>query len=221
MKLDSAEARALVRLMNTWDPHVVIDLHTTNGSYHGYHLTYAPTLNPNADARLIAFERDTLLPAVRKAMLDTHNFRTYYYGNFAPEGGGARESPRVDPQNSGHDDVAHVRSSASLRQQLRRPAQPHRHPVRGLQLSGLQGARGRDRRLRRRDLARCREAREADPHADDPGGSGCCPDRAESRRSRSSRGWSSRRARFPTRSRFWPAMCAKALNPAPARRCCR
>ena len=101
MKLDSAEARALVRLMTTWDPHVVIDLHTTNGSYHGYHLTYAPTLNPNADARLIAFERDTLLPAVRKAMLDTHNFRTYYYGNFAPEGGGARDSPRVDPQNPG------------------------------------------------------------------------------------------------------------------------
>ena len=50
MKLDSAEARALVGLMTTWDPHVVVDLHTTNGSYHGYHLTYAPTLNPNADA---------------------------------------------------------------------------------------------------------------------------------------------------------------------------
>jgi hypothetical protein len=101
MKLDTAEARALVRLMTTWDPHLVIDLHTTNGSYHGYHLTYAPTLNPNADARLIAFERDTLLPGVRKAMLDTHNFRTYYYGSFMPEGGGARESARVDPQNPG------------------------------------------------------------------------------------------------------------------------
>jgi hypothetical protein len=101
MKLDSAEARALVRLMTTWDPHLVVDLHTTNGSYHGYHLTYAPTLNPNADARLIGFERDTLLPAVRKAMLDTHNFRSYYYGNFMPEGGGARDSPRLDPQNPG------------------------------------------------------------------------------------------------------------------------
>jgi len=101
MKLDSAEARALVRLMNTWDPHVVVDLHTTNGSYHGYHLTYSPTLNPNADARLLAFERDSLLPAVRKALFDLHNFRTYFYGNFAPEDGGARGSPRVDPQNPG------------------------------------------------------------------------------------------------------------------------
>ena len=34
MKLDSAEARALVGLMNKWDPHVLVDLHTTNGSYH-------------------------------------------------------------------------------------------------------------------------------------------------------------------------------------------
>ena len=62
MKLDSAEARALVGLMNRWDPHAAIDLHTTNGSYHGYHLTYSPTLNPNADARLIALARERILP---------------------------------------------------------------------------------------------------------------------------------------------------------------
>jgi hypothetical protein len=102
MKLDSVEARALVGLMNRWDPHVVVDLHTTNGSYHGYHLTYSPILNPNADARLIAFERDTLLPAIRTAVLDKHQFRTYYYGNFAPEDGGGRESARVDPANPGN-----------------------------------------------------------------------------------------------------------------------
>lgn len=32
MKLDSQEARSLVGLMNKWDPHVLVDLHTTNGS---------------------------------------------------------------------------------------------------------------------------------------------------------------------------------------------
>ena len=55
MKLDSLEARSLVGLMNKWDPHVLVDLHTTNGSYHAFHLTYSPILNPNADARLIEF----------------------------------------------------------------------------------------------------------------------------------------------------------------------
>ena len=83
MKLDSAEARALAALFTRWDPDVVVDLHTTNGSYHGYHLTYAPTLNPNADPRLIAFARERLLPSVREAMAARHGLRTYYYGNFA------------------------------------------------------------------------------------------------------------------------------------------
>ncbi len=102
MKLDSAEARALVGLMNRWDPHVAIDLHTTNGSYHGYHLTYSPTLNPNADPRLIALAREQH-PArpLQQAVLKKHNFRTYYYGNFASESGMARESSRVDPANPG------------------------------------------------------------------------------------------------------------------------
>lgn len=101
MKLDSAEARAFVGLLNRWDPHVTLDLHTTNGSYHGYHLTYSPSLNPNTDARLLALARERILPAMQQAVLKKHNFRTYYYGNFASEAGGPRETARVDPANPG------------------------------------------------------------------------------------------------------------------------
>jgi hypothetical protein len=102
MKLDSAEARSLVGLFNKWDPHLIVDLHTTNGSYHANHLTYSPILNPNADARLIEFTRERMLAPIRQAMLKTHHWRTYYYGNFAPEDGGGRESARVDPANPGN-----------------------------------------------------------------------------------------------------------------------
>jgi len=102
MKLDTLEARSLVGLMNRWDPHVAVDLHTTNGSYHGNHLTYSPILNPNADARLIEFTRSRMLTPIRAAMLKNHNWRTYYYGNFAAEDGGGRESSRVDPANPGN-----------------------------------------------------------------------------------------------------------------------
>ena len=102
MKLDSQEARSLVGLMNKWDPHVLVDLHTTNGSYHANHLTYSPILNPNADARLIDFTRERMLAPIRDAMLKNHKWRTYYYGNFAPEDGGGRESSRVDPANPGN-----------------------------------------------------------------------------------------------------------------------
>jgi murein tripeptide amidase MpaA len=49
------------------NPDVFIDLHTTNGSYHGYALTFTPGLNPNGNpARDLA--RDRLLPAVRERM---------------------------------------------------------------------------------------------------------------------------------------------------------
>ncbi|HSB10104.1 MAG TPA: M14 family metallopeptidase [Blastocatellia bacterium] len=82
MKLESPEAQALVRLFNRWDPHLTVDLHTTNGSYHGYHLTYSIPLNPTIDPRILAYHREKMMPAIGKAMLAQHKFRTYYYGNF-------------------------------------------------------------------------------------------------------------------------------------------
>ncbi|HTF38944.1 MAG TPA: M14 family metallopeptidase [Blastocatellia bacterium] len=85
MKLESPEAQSLVRLFNRWDPHLTVDLHTTNGSYHGYHLTYSIPLNPTIDPRIIAYHREKMMPAIAKAMLAQHKFRTYYYGNFEGE----------------------------------------------------------------------------------------------------------------------------------------
>ena len=92
-KLEAAESRALVRLLTTWDPQVVIDLHTTDGSYHGYQLTYAPTLAVGADARLVDFERNTLLSETTSLMA-SHGWRTHYYGNFTTEGQLEREQDR-------------------------------------------------------------------------------------------------------------------------------
>jgi len=101
MKLETPEANALVGLFNRWDPHLTVDLHTTNGSYHGYHLTYAPTLNPNADSRLIAFERNKMLPTITRAMIKAHKFRAYYYGNFATKERMNSELPSFETERSG------------------------------------------------------------------------------------------------------------------------
>lgn len=83
IKLESPEARALVRLFNRWDPHLTVDLHTTNGSHHGYHLTYSIPLNPSADPRIIAYQRGRMMPAVGRGLAERHGFRSYYYGNFS------------------------------------------------------------------------------------------------------------------------------------------
>jgi len=81
MKLDSPEARSLVGLMNAYDPHVSVDLHTTNGSYHAYHLTYAPPLHPNTPEPIVAFLRERWLPEVTSTIRDRDGWEFYYYGN--------------------------------------------------------------------------------------------------------------------------------------------
>jgi hypothetical protein len=62
---------------------LTVDLHTTDGSYHGYHLTYSIPLNPSVDQGLQDYHRQKMMPALEKAMLKEHHFRTYYYGNFS------------------------------------------------------------------------------------------------------------------------------------------
>lgn len=81
MKLDSPEARALVRLFTQYDPHVIIDLHTTNGSYHAYHLTYAPPLHPNTPQAIDDLLRQQWLPFVTRRVKQAHGWNFYYYGN--------------------------------------------------------------------------------------------------------------------------------------------
>jgi hypothetical protein len=89
IKAVAPETEALLHLFNQWDPTLVVDLHTTDGSYHGYHLTYSIPLSPNTDANLARYHRDVMMPALAEAMRSKHKFRTYYYGNF--EGSPARE----------------------------------------------------------------------------------------------------------------------------------
>jgi Zinc carboxypeptidase len=81
IKLEAPETRGAVALLNAWDPDLFIDLHTTNGSYHGYVLTYAPGLNPNSNPAS-DLVRDRLLPTVRDRMRRRHRQETFSYGNF-------------------------------------------------------------------------------------------------------------------------------------------
>jgi hypothetical protein len=81
VKMEAPETRGAAAMLEAWDPDVFIDLHTTNGSYHGYALTYAPGLNPNGTPAR-DFARDKLLPAVRERMRRRHDTAVFPYGNF-------------------------------------------------------------------------------------------------------------------------------------------
>lgn len=81
VKLESAEARALTRVYREYDPHVALDLHTTNGTHHAYHLTYAPPLHPSTDPGIVRLLREELLPAVTAAVREKHGWEFFTYGN--------------------------------------------------------------------------------------------------------------------------------------------
>lgn len=87
MKAESPEMRAALRLIyTTWDPDVLVDLHATNGTRHGYQLTYSPPLHPDTQNDLLHFNRDELLPAVRRRMRRDFNIGTFVYGNIPHNG---------------------------------------------------------------------------------------------------------------------------------------
>jgi hypothetical protein len=99
VKLEAPETRASLDAFNRWDPDVFVDLHTTNGSYHGYALTYSPSLHPAAP--LGAFTHDTLLPEVRRRVKARHAFETFPYGNFGSDEGVGPRQPLTDPVKNG------------------------------------------------------------------------------------------------------------------------
>jgi hypothetical protein len=81
VKLEAPETRGAVELIGIWDPDLLVDLHTTNGSYHGYVLTYAPGLNPNINPAA-EFVQSRFLPTVKERMRRRHGQQTFSYGNF-------------------------------------------------------------------------------------------------------------------------------------------
>lgn len=88
-KLDSPEARSVARMMTAYDPHVLVDLHTTNGTRHAYHLTYAPPLHPNTPPGIDTFLRERLFPTLTARIREKHGWDFGYYGNAqrTPDGG--------------------------------------------------------------------------------------------------------------------------------------
>jgi hypothetical protein len=88
VKVEAPETWSSLVAFARWDPDLFVDLHTTDGSFHGYALTYAPPLAPVGIAG--AFVRDSLLPILRERMRTRDGFETFDYGNFDVEDAGYR-----------------------------------------------------------------------------------------------------------------------------------
>lgn len=83
MKVESEEMRGVItNVLNKWDPSVIMDCHTTNGSYHQEPVTFTWIMNPNGDRSLINYMRDKMMPEVSSILLDRYKTLNCFYGEF-------------------------------------------------------------------------------------------------------------------------------------------
>ncbi|MFO0959394.1 MAG: DPP IV N-terminal domain-containing protein [Isosphaeraceae bacterium] len=82
VKLEAPETRALVAWIREWNPSIVVDGHTTNGSHHRYTITHAGPKSPAGDRRLINYVDDRLLHDVGVSMEKENGWKSFAYGNF-------------------------------------------------------------------------------------------------------------------------------------------
>jgi len=88
IKAASPEMQAVLRhVYGKWDPEVVMDLHTTNGTRHAYVLTYSPGLSPNCDEAIRQFTQDELLPKMRAEAKRQRGWEFFDYGDASQRSG--------------------------------------------------------------------------------------------------------------------------------------
>lgn len=85
IKMEAPETIGMIKnILTDWDPQMVLDLHTTNGTWHGYSLTWAPGYLSSGDANIYNYNRDTILPFITKQLLEKNDLFIGPYGDFDP-----------------------------------------------------------------------------------------------------------------------------------------
>ena len=81
IKAESPEMQGALANIYSWSPDVVMDLHTTDGTRHGYPLTYAGPLHPNTNRAIQDYSLGELLSQVRKESRRKYGLELFDYGN--------------------------------------------------------------------------------------------------------------------------------------------
>jgi hypothetical protein len=80
IKMEAPETAGLIQnLITAWDPQVSVDLHTTNGTWHGYSLTWAPGYLSGGQPGPYHFVNDQILPFITNEAKEKNGL---YFGPF-------------------------------------------------------------------------------------------------------------------------------------------
>lgn len=81
-KLEALESQGLFsKIITPWDPQVFVDLHTTNGTWHAYSLTWAPSYHTLGDASISQYNLE-MLQSIAATLKEKEDLITGPYGEY-------------------------------------------------------------------------------------------------------------------------------------------
>ncbi len=88
VKMEALETAGLIKnVVLKWDPELFVDLHTTNGSWHGYSMTYAPSYHSAGHPATSDYTMNTMLPEISKIVDQKYDLKMYLYGWYSLRNG--------------------------------------------------------------------------------------------------------------------------------------
>jgi len=88
IKMEALETKGLIQnVLLRWDPEMLVDLHTTNGTWHGNALTWAPSYHYADERAPYDFTWDKLLPTVTQKVKDNYDIYLGPYGGYSLQQG--------------------------------------------------------------------------------------------------------------------------------------
>ncbi len=84
MKMEAFETRALFQnVIVPWDPQIFVDLHTTNGTWHAYSLTWAPSYHSAGEYAPYDYTNNKMLPAISNRAREKYDLQFAPYGDYS------------------------------------------------------------------------------------------------------------------------------------------
>ena len=88
VKMESPETKGMItNVLNLWDPQLTVDLHTTNGTWHGYSLTWAPGYLSSGESGPYNYLNEVMLPLITKNAKEKYDLNLGPFGDFSTREG--------------------------------------------------------------------------------------------------------------------------------------
>ena len=83
IKMEAPETKGLIQnVITAWDPQMSVDLHTSNGTWHAFSLTWAPSYLSAGEPATYHYTNDVILPFITKKVKDEAGLFFSPYGDY-------------------------------------------------------------------------------------------------------------------------------------------